>query len=186
MGIAVTFKELVDFVLVLPKLAKTNAENRQQIRDAVGTVADELVRGLGLVQSRIEGAKVLARSSSPDAATALQTYMAETTGKLFEAFSEFKICRGLRETRDRFVRPFDLAKASVRTDSIAKIDRLLYELEHDERLIIDEVGPLVNELTEAATNSPQQFLALADVKLKELDKRQKRLKRLAREVHDKL
>jgi len=186
MGIAVTFKELVDFVLVLPKLAKTNADNRQQIRDAVGTVADELIRGLGLVQSRIEGAKVLARSPSPGASAALQTYMAETIGKLFEAFSEFKVCRGLRETRDRFVRPFDLAKASVRTDSVAKIDRLLYELEHDERLIIDEVGPLVTELQDAAAKSPQEFLALADTKLKELEKRQRKLKHLAREVHDHL
>ncbi len=177
------FGKLVDFVLGLPKI---NAQNRQQIRDAVGTVADELIRGLGLVQSRIEGAKVLARSSDPQAAEMLQTYMAETVGKLFEAFSEFKICRGLRETRDRFVRPFDLAKASVRTENVGKIDSLLNQLEHDERLIIDEVGPLIEELKNAASKSPQQFLSLADEKLEDIQKRQKKLKRLAREVTDKM
>ncbi|WP_367849653.1 hypothetical protein [Rhodoferax sp. WC2427] len=186
MPILVTFKQLVEFVSVLPKLANANAENRQQIRDAVGTVADELIRGLGLVQSRIEGAKVIARSSEPGAEASLQAYLAETQGKLFEAFSEFKICRGLRETRDRFTRPFDLAKASVRTENIEKIDRLLYDLQHDERLIIDDIGPLLSQLIDAAHQSNSQFLTMAKVATEELEKRQKKLRKLAREAEDAL
>jgi hypothetical protein len=186
MSITAIFKELADFVLLLPKLVKINAENRQQIRDAVGIVADELIRGLSLVQSRIEGAKIIARSSSPDAQSLLQTYMAETTSKLANAFSEFKICRGLRETRDQFVRPFDLAKASVRVKSIAEIDRLLTELESDERLIIDDVDPIVTDLSIAAEQSPEVFLQLANIMIQKIRKRKKKVRKLARSVIDAL
>jgi hypothetical protein len=182
--ITVAFGKLVNLVLKMPDM---NAQNRQQVRDAVGTVADELIRGLGLVRSRIEGAKVLARSSDRKAAAMLQTYMAETEAKLFDAFSEFKICRGLRETRDRFVRPFDLAKASVRMQSRETIDSLLNELEQDERMIIDEVGPLLDELKKAAgKKKPTQFLSLADAKIEDIQKREKRLRKLARDVIDKM
>lgn len=179
-GIIGAFKDLVTFI---PKLVELNAKNRQKIRDAVGTVADELIRGLNLVQSRIEGARVLARSSEKGARAALETYMAETTGKLFAAFSEFKICRGLRETRDEFVRPFAAAKASVRLNNVQKIDSLLYELEHDEKMIIDEVGPLLAQLARAAKGPTAKFLALADDQLQQIEKRKANLRRLAREIH---
>ena len=98
MSLVSNFKDLAGLVKLIPALVKLNATGRQKIRDAVGTVADELIRGLMLVQSRIEGAKVLARSTDKGSKAALQTYMAKTTGKLFDAFSEFKICRGLRES----------------------------------------------------------------------------------------
>lgn len=169
-GIIGAFKDLVTFI---PKLVELNAKNRQKIRDAVGTVADELIRGL----------RVLARSSEKGARAALETYMAETTGKLFAAFSEFKICRGLRETRDEFVRPFAAAKASVRLNNVQKIDSLLYELEHDEKMIIDEVGPLLAQLARAAKGPTAKFLALADDQLQQIEKRKANLRRLAREIH---
>lgn len=183
MSLVSNFKDLVGLVKLIPALVKLNAEGRQKIRDAVGTVADELIRGLTLVQSRIEGAKVLARSTDKGSKAALQTYMAETTGKLFDAFSEFKICRGLRETRDEFVRPFAAAKASVRIENVQKIDNLLYMLEHDEQMIINEVGPLLNELTHAATGARQAFLSLADAKLEQIDDRRAKLRKLARQIH---
>jgi hypothetical protein len=186
MGVIGTFKDLIDMVLVVPKLTKLNATLRQDIRDAVGVVADELTRGLGLVESRLEGAKVLARSSQRGSKAALRTYMAETQGKLFEAFSEFKICRGLRETRDRFTRPFDLARASVRVGNVRKIDQLLHELENDERLIIDEVGPFISELSTAAAGPSEKFIALADARIRMIKQRAARLKRLARQVHEEL
>ena len=183
MSLVSDFKDLLGLVKLIPTLVKLNAEGRQKIRDAVGMVADELIRGLGLVQSRIEGAKVIARSSEKGSRQALQAYMAETTAKLFDAFSEFKICRGLRETRDEFVRPFALAKASVRMENVRKMEDLLYKLEHDERMIIDEVGPLLDELGRAATKSKQDFMALADAKLQEIDERRTRLRKLARQIH---
>jgi hypothetical protein len=186
MSALTTFKELVDLAKLIPALVKLNAEGRQKIRDAVGIVADELIRGLNLVQSRIEGAKVLARSTDGGAKLALQTYMAETTNKLFDAFSEFKICRGLRETRDEFVRPFALAKATVRTENVRKINDMLNQLEQDERLIIDEVGPLLSDLSQAASVSLESFLTLAEASLKQIQSRRVKLRRLARQVHDDL
>jgi hypothetical protein len=186
MSITATFKDLVDIVLVVPKLVPLNAELRQGIRDAVGSVADELTRDLSFVEARLEVAKVLARSSKASANAELQTYMAETRGKLFEVVSEFKICRGLRETRDRFTRPFDLAKASVRLENVHKIDGLLYELENDERLIIDEVGPILTELSAAASGPPASFIALTDSKIGLIRQRVEKLRQLAREVHESL
>jgi len=43
MGAIVILKELVEWVLIIPKLVKLNADQRQEIRDAVGGVADELI-----------------------------------------------------------------------------------------------------------------------------------------------
>jgi hypothetical protein len=183
MSIVATYKELIEFVKLVPALVKLNAAGRQKIRDAVGSVADELIRGLNLVQSRVEGAKVLARSSEKGAKAALQAYMAETTGKLFDAFSEFKICRGLRETRDEFVRPFATAKATVRMENVQKIENLLARLEHDERMIIDDVGPLLSELSQAAAGRMPAFIVLADEKLKQIEKRKTDLRSLARQIH---
>lgn len=186
MGILETFKELVKFVAFIPNLVKINQEARQRIRDAVGTVADELIRGLSLVESRIAGGKVLARSHENGANASLQAYMAETNGKLYDAFAEFKICRGLREIRDDFARPFAVARAAVKIGNINKIDELLSLLEQDERLIGNEVGPLIHNLTEAAARSNADFLKTADEALLLIAKRRARLRRLARQVHDKL
>ena len=55
MGAIAILKELVEWVLIIPKLVKLNADRRQEIRDAVGGVADELIRGVDLVTQRIEG-----------------------------------------------------------------------------------------------------------------------------------
>jgi hypothetical protein len=181
-----TFSSLVKFVLVMPKLFDIQSKNRQQIRDAVGTVADELERGMDLVRSRIEAAKILARSSESKARASLPIYMARTPKKLREAFREFKICRGLRETRDHFERPFTLMKASVRAKNIEKINWLLHELESDERMIIDEVGGLIAELGLASTGTAATFVSLADKKLKLINDRQVKIKQLARQVHDSL
>lgn len=186
MSLVPSFKDLVTLAKVIPTLVKLNATGRQKIRDAVGTVADELIRGLTLVQFRIEGARVIARSSDKKAKGALQTYLADTTGKLFEAFAEFKICRGLRETRDEFVRPFAAGRAVVRIENVNKIDVLLHELENDERMIIDEVGPWLTEMTNASQVSCTKFLQVSEEKLQLIEKRKASLRRLARQVHDDL
>lgn len=186
MPLIANFKDFVTLVKVIPALVKLNASGRQKIRDAVGTVADELIRGLTLVQSRVEGAQVIARSTDRKAQVALQTYLAETTGKLFEAFAEFKVCRGLRETRDEFVRPFAAARAVVRIENVQKIDYLLHELESDERMVIDEVGPWLDDMSAAAQVSKAKFLQVSQEKLALISKRKANLKRLARQVHDDL
>ena len=186
MGILSTFKALAEWILVVPKLVKLNADQRQDIRDAVGGIADELTRGLDLVIQRVEGAKRIALSKEKDAKKELVDYLDKNVGKLFEAFSEFKICRGLREKRDHFKQVFHPAKAAVRRENIDKVTHLLYELESDERMIIDEVGPLLNALRASASKSKKKFLIDADDVLKTLEGRKRRLKKIARSVHDSL
>lgn len=186
MGILDTFKTLGEWVLLIPKMVKLNTDQRQEIRDAVGGIADELTRGLNLVTQRIEGARRIALSKEKGAKEELVVYLDENIGKLFEAFSEFKICRGLREKRDHFKQVFHPAKAAVRRENIDQVTHLLYELESDERMIIDEVGPLLNDLRKSANKSKKQFLIDADAALKTVERRKRRLKKIARSVHDSL
>ncbi len=186
MGILDTFKALADWVLLVPKLVKLNADQRQEVRDVVGGISDELTRGLDLVAQRIEGARRIALSKEKGAKKELVIYLDENVGKLFEAFSEFKICRGLREKRDHFKQVFHPAKAAVRRENIDKVTQLLYELESDERMIIDEVGPLLNGLRTSASKSKKKFLIDSDEALKTLELRKRRLKKIARSVHDSL
>ena len=186
MDILATFKTLVDWVLVVPKLVKLNSDQRQGTRDAVGGIADELTRGLDLVIQRIEGAKRIASSKEKGAKKELVVYLNENKGKLSEAFSEFKICRGLREKLDHFKQVFHPAKATIRRKNIEKVTNLLSELESHERMIIDEVGPLLKKLGASASQSKKKFLIDADNAIKTLDRRKRRLKKIARSVHDSL
>src|SRR5215831_1001982 len=116
-GIAI-LKELVEWVLIIPKLVKLNADQRQEIRDAVGGVADELIRGVDLVTQRIEGAKRIAQSKGRGKSEELKNYLGESTSKSADSFSEFKICRGLREKRDHFKQILHPSRASVRTENM--------------------------------------------------------------------
>jgi hypothetical protein len=186
MGALAILKELIDWVLVIPKLVQLNAKQRQEVRDAVGGVADELLRGLDLVSQRIEGAKRIAESKTVRGARELRTYLDESTQKLSESFSEFKICRGLREKRDQFTQLFHPARFAVRRENTKTVTRLLKELESDERMIIDEVGPILRELKAGASQPAASFLAMADQALEQIGARKQRVRRLARMVHDKL
>lgn len=188
MGALAIFKELVDWILIIPKLVKLNATQRQETRDAVGSVADELNRGLELVAIRIEGAKIIASAKQRNARNELVTYLNHDVWKneLSKAFSEFKICRGLREKRDHFKQLFHPAKAAVRRENRTKVTALFNQLEYDERMIIDEVGSLLTKLREDALQDVSAFLESADEAIQQVHRRQKRVKRLARRIHDEL
>jgi len=186
MGILTTFKNLAEWILLIPKMVKLNADQRQETRDAVDGIADELTRGLNLVIQRIEGAKRIALSKERGSKKELIDYLNHNEIKLFGAFSEFKICRGLREKRDHFKQLFHPAKATVRRENIQKVSDLLQDLESDERLIIDEVGPLLKDLQLAASKSKAKFLDEAEKAIRKLDGRKGRLKRIARSIHDSL
>jgi hypothetical protein len=183
MGILALFQELTEWILMVPKLVKLNSKQRQEIRDVVGELADELDRGLQLVKFRVDGAIRIATSSSSPPGE-LDAYLAESEVKLSNSFSEFKICRGIREKRDHFAQLFHPAKASIRTENIGKVERLLGELERDERLIYDEVGPLLNDLRVAARADATCFPEAAENCLSKIAKRQKQIKKLARKIHD--
>jgi hypothetical protein len=64
--------------------------------------------------------------------------------------------------------------------------RHLQELESDERMIIDEVGPILRELKDGTSQPAASFVAMADRALKQIGARKERVRRLARMVHDKL
>ena len=186
MPLITNFGDFVEIVLVLPKLAKLNRDNRKILRDAVGTVADELQRGLGLVKLRIEGAKVIARSADRSARKNLQQYMLETEAKLFEAFSAFKICQGLRDVRDRVKSPFDSLAGAIAIQHIGRVKAVMLELESDERMIIDEAGPLLNSLSVAAKGPLDQFGTEADKVIRQLERRASKIKTLAKQFDEKL
>jgi hypothetical protein len=185
-GAIATFKELVDWILLIPKLVKINAQQRQETRDAVGTVADELIRGLDLVAQHIEGGKRIAESKQKGSKKELQDYLSDTEWKLRKSFSEFKICRGLREKRDHFKQLFHPASASVKRKNLGTVNDLLGELEHDERMIIDEVGPMIVDLRSAARKSKKSYVDAADQSLQQIKSRKTMIRRLARKIHDKL
>lgn len=184
MGAIAILKDFVNWVLLLPELVKLNAKQRQEIRDAVGGVADELVRGLDLVAQRIEASKRIAESKH--ARVELREYLGKSALKLGQSFSEFKICRGLREKRDHFTQLFHPVRFTVRRQNVTKVARLLQELERDERMIIDEVGPLFRKLRVEAGRPAAQFLARADEALRQVEMRKAKVRRLARRVHDRL
>jgi len=188
MGALKAFGEFVKALLVLPKLAKLNSDARQQIRDAAGTVADELIRGLQLVAQRIRGAETIVRTTTPgkDRERELRQYLDDSESKLFGAFSEFKICRSLRATRAQFKEMFGLPKFATDIGTGETIQRLLSELESDERMIIDEVGPVLRDLRNYVGAPEKKFYGAAARHIEDLSRRENRLRRLAREVHDKM
>ena len=126
MGAVETFAELTKTLTVIPKLAKLNSEVRQQIRDAAGETADELIRGLQLVGQRVRGAAAIVKTTPPGTPrdTELANYLDESEGKLFEAFREFKICRSLRSTRAQFKELFGLPKFATHIGTRDSIESL--------------------------------------------------------------
>jgi hypothetical protein len=188
MGALKVFGELIKTLRGLPKLVKLNSDGRQQIRDAAGTVADELTRGLQLVGQRISGAQTIVRTTEPGRARdrELQKYLDESQRKLFDAFAEFKICRSLRTTRAQFKELFGLPKLAASMGTGKTIQGLLAELEMDERMIIDEVGPMLRDLRRRAGSSESAFHRAAEQHKRSLLDREERVRRLAREVHDKM
>jgi len=159
-----------------------------KFENAAGTVADELIRGLQLVAQRIRGAETIVRTTAPgnDRDRELRQYLNESESKLSEAFSEFKICRGLRSTRAQFTEMFGSAKFATSIGTGETIERLLSELESDERMIIDEVGPMLQDLRNHVSAAENKFYAAAAKHIVDLSRRENRVRHLAREVHDKM
>ena len=186
MGALETLKELVDWILLIPKLIELNAKQRKQIRDVTDDIGHELTRGLILVEQRIEGGTAIATSKEDERQQELQKYISDSQRSLFKSFSEFKVCRGLREKRDQFEQFFHPAKAAIKIENIGKVDLLLTELENDERMIFDEVGSIFKDLGQAADHSSERYVKIAKKSLKQIDKRKTRIKKLTRQVHDNL
>ncbi|MFN6538309.1 MAG: hypothetical protein RM021_018440 [Nostoc sp. EkiNYC01] len=145
MGIVELFIEFAKWAKdALPKIVQKNQELRDEIRKVVNTIAQELHDGLELVELRIKGGRYI---KDPER---LQEYLLSSREKMIKDFSEFKICAGIRDLRDRFDRVFDPIRFAVELENVNAVKELLYELEKDERLIMDETGELWWKLDEAA------------------------------------
>ena len=87
--------------------ASTNASCRQDIREIVGKLSDELDRALSLADSYLVGAQF-----SKDNAE-LSRYLASVDGTLMTSFNEHHICAGLYQLADKFGQVFDPTRFSV-------------------------------------------------------------------------
>lgn len=120
--------------------ASTNAACREEITKAVGSLNDELIRALDLVDSHLVGAKFSIDDNE------LSRYLAHTDGTLMTSFKEFHICASLYSLADKFDQIFSPIKLSVNVANLAEIKNLIKELANGEKIIIDDLQDILNEL----------------------------------------
>lgn len=183
-GVVSLYDKLVGWTIgIVPTLVKSNRALRTEIRDIVGSIADELERGIDLVILYLKGAKNITNKAE------FRKYLVSGREKLFELHSEFKICRGLRELRDRFKQWFDPTKHAISWGNQKEVIGLIREMEVDERLIIDELGDFWPKLDKAIqglnrSNDKWKLLRLIDEEIESLEVKKKKIKRTARQVID--
>lgn len=124
--------------------SKLNKEQREEIRNVVGELADELDRSIRLTQFYLEGIKNLKNKDE------IIEYLRDGSNKLLHSYSEYKVCAGLYSLHDRFDQIFDSVKLSVSVGNIDKIHNLIDSLSNGERMIIDGQQTLLNSLREFA------------------------------------
>lgn len=171
--------------------ASTNASCRQEIRDVVGKLSDELDRALLLADSYLAGA----RYSKDD--TELFQYLSQVDSKLMSSFLEHHICAGLYHLADRFDQVFDPTRFSVSVHSYREIPELISHLKNGERAVLDDLDEMARQLKDYASRlrsaSPtetdgvkQEIFNAIDYHRHELEKHRKTVKRLRRKIVDSL
>ena len=140
-------------VSVIPKLIAANAASRADLIKAVTDMTSEVQEGLGLVATYIRGARYLASKEE------IGKHFFEAEKTLYRYHSEFKICQGVREISDRFKRMFDAMPRSVQLGERQEVESLLFELQLDESMILEEFGAFWPHV-----HSIVQTKGLADVK----------------------
>jgi hypothetical protein len=120
-------KELKSLVVAAAKL---NQKERQEIREVVGELLDTLCDGLDMTIVYMNHAKH-ARDHE------LVEHLLHAREVLRRSFSEFKVCGGLYNLRDRFSRIFDPVRASISVGHIKEIGYLVNDLACGERSILD-------------------------------------------------
>ncbi|SCK11330.1 hypothetical protein VAR608DRAFT_0568 [Variovorax sp. HW608] len=121
-------------ISLIPKLIAANATSRSELIEAVSDMTAEVQEGLGLVATYIRGASYL------DTKEEIGKHFLEAEKALYRYHSEFKICRGVRQIRDRFKRMFDAMPKSVQLGEREQVESLLSELQLDESMILEEFG----------------------------------------------
>ena len=171
--------------------AKTNAACRQEMRDVIGRLADELDRALMLADSYLVGTRF-----SKDDKELIQ-YLEGANRKLTGTFLEHHICAGLYHLADKFKQVFDPTRFSVSISSYREVPELIAHLRNGERAVLDDLDEIAQELADysykLAAAGPQGaepiktalFDAVEYHRL-ELAKRRKKIKSLRRRVIDAL
>ena len=181
MGVVELFSKLVAWTIgIIPTLVKVNRELRAEIRDVVGTIADELQRGLDLAILYLRGAKNIKDEAE------LRDYLNSAQQKLLDYHSEFKICRGLRDLRARFNELFDPTKHAIEWGNKGEVISLIYELEKDERLVMDELSGLWQNLNTALSqaNGRESLHRAIDESIASLEVKKNKIRESARKVID--
>lgn len=170
--------------------AKTNASCRQEIRNVVGSLSDELDRALRLADSYLVGAQF----SKDD--NELSIYLLDVDRKLMHSFLEHHICAGLYHLADRFGQVFDPVKFSVTISNYHEIPALISHLKSGERAVLDDLDEMAQQLRnegDRLRNNPGQadeikrdIFNLIDYQRHVLEAHRKKIKNLRRKVIDSL
>ena len=186
------FAEFTNAAVGLVKLGPSlDRKQRQEIRDAVGELADELTRALVLAEAYLAGAK-----NSRDSAD-LAIYLRDAPNKLMQSFSEYKICGGLYALEDRFDRVFDPTRLSVAAGSLGEFRALIQSLSFGERMVIDDLDGLMAKLRgladELDATAPGEhdavrakIMATMTVEMTRLEDQKKLIKKSMREAFSKM
>jgi hypothetical protein len=124
--------------------AAANASARADIRNVVGTLADELDRALTLTDAYIVGASFVKRP------TDFAKYLADGYPKIMKNMSDYKVCAAIEQLADEFKQIFNVKKIAVSANAIGEIPRLVKELQSGEAAVIDSVGDILNDMTARA------------------------------------
>lgn len=136
-----TIKAFFDAAKAVVSLgASTNAACRQDIRDVVGQLADELDRALVLTDSYLTGA----RFSKDDQELIL--YLQSANSKLMSNLYENHVCAGLYHLADKFEQVFQPTRFSVSLQSRSEIPELIRHLKNGERAVLDDLDEMIQQL----------------------------------------
>ena len=166
--------------------ASMNAAARQEVREVVGKLGDELDRALSLTDSYLVGAKFSIDDNE------LARYLADVDGKLMGRYQEHHICAGLYHLADKFDQLFDPAKFSVSFSNYNEIPRLIDDLKNGEQVVLDDLTDIVNELRNYSSQllsgsmSRDQVLKVVEYHREEIGRYRKKIKQKRRDILAKL
>ena len=171
--------------------ASTNASCRQEIREVVGNLSDELDRALSLADSYLAGAQY----SKDDAE--LSRYLSDVDKALMNSFLEHHICAGLYNLADKFNQVFDPTRFSVSLQHYREIPDLITQLKQGERAVLDDLDDITKQLRDYggrlslasqmnATNIKKDIFNAIKYHRDKLGNYRKQIKRLRRKLIDSL
>ncbi|MBA2781233.1 hypothetical protein [Billgrantia kenyensis] len=182
-----SFQAFIDAAKSIISLgAKTNATARQEIREVVGKLGDELDRALSLTDSYLVGAKF---SIDDDE---LSRYLADVDGKLMGSYYEHHICAGLYHLADKFDQIFDPTRFSVSLSSYTEIPRLINELKSGEQVVLDDLNDMATKLRDYSSQllsgsmTREQVLKAVEYHREEIARYRKQIKQKRRTLLSKL